>query len=266
MTAPNPPSAPERRSLSTVREYIEDVRHRTLADYEPEFKKTIALLRRVKEFGPGSDVLEIGSGSGWFTIHARKNGYRSVGVEVSWELVEFARKRAAEAGIDAPFHEARAEKLPLGDGSFDVAYANSVMEHVKGWREAVAEAYRVLRPGGLLFIGTTNRLYPISTEVDFPLYQWLPLGLQIRIAMRKKGADVMENGLAWNHFTPMGLRRALLDAGFREILDVFDLVRPSDLKGVKKMARPVLGLLKGVRAARAPFFCLISTTNLWAVK
>ena len=140
------------------------------------------------------------------------------------------------------------------------------MEHARGWRSAIQEAHRVLRPGGLLFIGTTNRLYPISTEIDFPLYQWLPLSLQIRIAVRKKGPDVMENGLAWNHFTPMGLRRALLDAGFSRVLDVFDLVRPQDLNGAKRLARPFLGFLRSVRPARVPLFTLISTTNLWAIK
>jgi ubiquinone/menaquinone biosynthesis C-methylase UbiE len=259
-------SGTSRRSLATVREYLEEKRGLTLADHEREFRKTIALLLRVKEFGPGADILEIGSGSGWFTILARREGYRSVGVEVSWELVEFARKRAAEAGIEACFHEARAESLPLADDSFDVAYANSVMEHVKGWREAIHEAHRVLRPGGLLFVGTTNRLYPISTEIDFPFYQWLPLPLQIRIAVRKKGPDVMENGLAWNHFTPMGLRRALLDTGFSRVLDVFDLVRPGDLRGVKSAARPFLGILRSFPPARLPLFTLISTTNLWAIK
>lgn len=256
----------ERRSLATVREYIEEKKGLTLEDHEAEFRKTIALLRRVKEIGPGSDVLEIGSGSGWFTILARREGYRAVGVEVSWELVEFARARAAAAGIEAPFHEARAEALPLPDASFDVAYANSVMEHVRGWREAIREAHRVLRPGGLLFIGTTNRLYPISTEVDFPFYQWLPLGLQIKVAVRKKGPDVMENGLAWNHFTPMGLRRALLETGFRQVQDVFDLVRPADLRGLKRAASPFLGILRSFRPARIPLFTLISTTNLWATK
>jgi len=256
----------DHRSLSNVRDYIRDVSRKSLADYEGEFRKTIGLLRRVKEFGPGADILEVGSGSGWFTILSRRNGYNTVGVEISWELVEFARKRAAEAGVEAPFHEAAAESLPLPDASFDVVYANSVMEHVRGWREALSEIHRVLRPGGLAFVGTTNRLYPISTEMDFPLYQWLPLGLQKKVAIWKRGPEIMENGFAWNHFTPMGLRRSLHRIGFREVYDVFDLVRPGDLRGVKKLARPALGLLKRSKASRIPFFCLISTSNIWALK
>jgi hypothetical protein len=88
----------------------------------------------------------------------------------------------------------------------------------------------------------------------------------VKIAVRKKGADVLENGMAWNHFTPMGLRRALLGVGFRKVYDVFDLVRPEDLRGVKKAARPFVGFLRSFRPARVPLFCLISTTNLWALK
>jgi SAM-dependent methyltransferase len=255
-----------KRSLESVRTYIDDVSGKSLRDYEPEFEKTIRLLRRVKEFGEEAEILEIGSGSGWFTILACRHGFRAVGVEVSWELVEFARRRASEAGVEALFHETSAESLPLPDESIDVIYANSVMEHVRPWRESVREAFRVLRPGGLLFVGTTNKLYPISTEMDFPFYQWLPLGTQKKVAIRKRGPEIMENGFAWNHFTPMGLRRALLGTGFRQVFDVFDLVKPADLKGVKKLARPLLPLLKGVRATRIPLFCLISTTNLWALK
>ena len=256
----------DRPSLGTVRAYIEEVSRNSLESYEREFTKTIGLLKRVKGFGPGSAILEIGSGTGWFTVLARKHGYDSVGVDVSWELVEFAKRRAAEAGVEAVFHEASADSLPLPDQAFDVAYANSVMEHVEKWQEALAEAYRVLKPEGLLFVGTTNRLYPVSTEMDFPLYQWLPLGLQKRIAIRKRGPEIMVNGFAWNHFTPMGLRRALHDKGFRTVIDVFDLVRSDDLRGVKRAASPLLPLLKRFPVTRIPFFCLISTSNLWAIK
>lgn len=259
-------AAGPKRSLTTVQDYLGEVGGRDLASFEAEYRKTIGLLRRVKDFGPGARILEIGSGTGWFTVLACREGYRAEGVEVSWELVEFARRRAERAGVAAPFHEARAESLPVEDASFDVAYANSVMEHVEGWREAIAEAWRVLRPGGLLFVGTTNRLYPVSTEIDFPLYQWLPFGLRRRIAIRKRGVDVMENGFAWNHFTPMELRRALHRAGFSRVLDVFDLVEGKDLKGIKRLARPLLPLLKGFRPARVPFYLAISTTNLWALK
>lgn len=260
------PQEEGRRSLGNVRRYIDEISKKSLSDYEPEFEKTLRLLGRVKEFGPGAEILEVGSGSGWFTILARRNGYRAVGVEVSWELVEFARRRAEAAGVEAPFHEANAEALPLPDQAFDVVYANSVMEHVREWRAALREAHRVLRPGGLLFVGTTNRLYPISTEMDFPLYQWLPLSLQKRVAIARRGPEIMENGFAWNHFTPMGLRRAILKTGFSLVHDVFDLVAPGDLKGIKRLAGPLLPLLKGFRAARVPLFCLISTSNLWAIK
>ncbi len=263
---PTHPGVAPRRSLSTVKDYLDEVGGRSLEDYQAEYRKTIALLRRVRPFAPGADILEVGSGTGWFTVHARREGYGAVGVEVSWELVEFARLRAAGSGIDAAFHVARAESLPLADSSFDVVYANSVLEHVSGWEAALSEACRVLRPGGLLFVGTTNRLYPISTEIDFPLYQWLPFSLRRQIAIRKKGADVMENGFAWNHFTPMGLRKALHRAGFGQVFDVFDLVRPDDLRGVKKLARPILPLLRRLPPTRIPFWLAISTTNLWAIK
>src|SRR5262249_61739061 len=66
-------------------------------------------------------------------------------------------------------------RLPFGDGRFDVVFCNSLLEHVPDWRAVLREIGRVLAPGGIAVVYTTNRHCPIQQEVNhFPFYSWLP--------------------------------------------------------------------------------------------
>ena len=71
------------------------------------------------------------------------------------ELVEEARKAAEGRGIEAVAANLN-EKLPFGDGSFDLVHANQVIEHVLDLDVFVTEIARVLRPGGRAIICTEN--------------------------------------------------------------------------------------------------------------
>jgi 2-polyprenyl-6-hydroxyphenyl methylase/3-demethylubiquinone-9 3-methyltransferase len=62
----------------------------------------------------------------------------------------------------------------------DVCLLPEVLEHVQDWRSCLAEAVRVLKPDGLLYLSTTNRLCPIQQEFDLPLFSWYPGWLKRR--------------------------------------------------------------------------------------
>jgi SAM-dependent methyltransferase len=76
--------------------------------------------------------------------------------------------------------QGRAEKLPLPDESQRVVLLQSVLEHVDSPRQAIAEAYRVLAPGGILFVYTTNRYRILISltgrkgEFRVPFYNFFP--------------------------------------------------------------------------------------------
>jgi len=59
---------------------------------------------------------------------------------------------------------ASVESLPYPDDFFDLVFSHEVLEHVPDDRAAVAEAYRVLKPGGHLVVFVPNRLYPFETH------------------------------------------------------------------------------------------------------
>jgi SAM-dependent methyltransferase len=76
----------------------------------------------------------------------RKNGYETVGFEVSKSRAEYARKNLGLTVIDSV---AGLDSMP--DGSFDIIYSNHVLEHLQGIRDALASFARLLRGDGIAF-------------------------------------------------------------------------------------------------------------------
>jgi SAM-dependent methyltransferase len=104
------------------------------------------------ELRAGDTVLDLGSGAGMDSIlAARRVGPtgKVIGVDMTEEMVEKARANAAAAGVtNAEFRQADADCLPAGDGSVDVVISNGVFNLCLNKPKVLAEAFRVLRPGG----------------------------------------------------------------------------------------------------------------------
>ncbi|MEV6811444.1 methyltransferase domain-containing protein [Micromonospora sp. NPDC051296] len=99
---------------------------------------------------PGALLVDLGCGAGLLAPHLAGKGYRHVGVD----LTRSALAQAVAHGVTAVNGDATA--VPLADGCADVVAAGELLEHVPDWRAAVAEACRLLRPGGLLVLDTLN--------------------------------------------------------------------------------------------------------------
>lgn len=106
-----------------------------------------ALLRR------GETVLDIGSGGGIDTILAAKRvgpEGRATGLDILDEMCERGRRHAAEAGVEGwtEFVRGEMEDIPLPDESVDVVISNGVLNLSARKSRALAEIFRLLRPGG----------------------------------------------------------------------------------------------------------------------
>jgi SAM-dependent methyltransferase len=102
---------------------------------------------------PGEVVLDIGSGGGIDTIlAARRVGPegKAIGLDVLEEMCERSRLHASEAGLGewASFLLGEMEDIPLPDQSVDIAISNGVLNLSARKSRALAEIFRVLRPGG----------------------------------------------------------------------------------------------------------------------
>ncbi len=106
----------------------------------------------VAELHEGETVLDLGSGAGAdVLISARRVGPtgKAIGLDMTDEMLELARANAAEAGVEnVEFVKGYLEELPLADESVDVVISNCVINLSGDKPNVLAEAARVLRPGG----------------------------------------------------------------------------------------------------------------------
>lgn len=118
----------------------------------------------------GETVADLGCGAGIDTLLAAEavgpTG-RVIGVELLAEMVERAERFAAEAGVgNVTYHEAEMEALPLADASVDVVISNGAINLPARKSRVLAEAHRVLRPGGRLCVSDlTIREEQLPTEI-----------------------------------------------------------------------------------------------------
>lgn len=118
------------------------------ADYDDAFSRLTtqsvpALLEAVRA-GPGVRLLDIACGPGHGTAEGAKRGARATGLDFSATMLALARSRHPSL----EFVEGDAEKLPFPDASFDAVTMNYGLLHLDRPDTALAEAARVLAPGG----------------------------------------------------------------------------------------------------------------------
>ncbi len=156
-----------------------------------------------------ADFLEVGPGQGAIADLAREAGYRYRAVEPSTILCEQLRAR----GIDVT--EAFTPPIPASDASLDIVYADQVVEHMSGIDAArawVAEALRILRPGGVLFVVVPDYLKErgFFWDIDYT-HNFITTERRMRQLLYDGGFDVTRMVRSIGMAT--GIRRDLLAAG-----------------------------------------------------
>ncbi|KAI1191205.1 S-adenosyl-L-methionine-dependent methyltransferase [Nemania serpens] len=125
-------------------------------------------------------VLDVGCGPGTITTGFAKHAHKGtvIGLDMSIEVLERARKLATEASVPAEgagsvrFEQGNVlEKLPYPDDTFDIVYSSQVLGHIPPPdlpRQALAEMRRVLKPGGILASrdGLSSMFSPRSLHLD----------------------------------------------------------------------------------------------------
>ena len=144
-------------------------------------------------------VLDIGASSGVFLEEAEKQGWQAYGVEPSTAGTEALVQKGLQA------KQAFAENLPFEDNHFDWVHSNHVFEHLADPLAAAKEAYRVLKPGGLVFIEVPNQ---------FDNIQFFRHSLMGKIPVRERNIRSIHHLFFFSRKT---LRLLLQKAGFRDI-------------------------------------------------
>jgi SAM-dependent methyltransferase len=107
------------------------------------------------------EVLDMGCGTGRFTIPLAERVRSVSGLDLSPMMLATARKKLADKGLEADLREGDMAALPFADASFDVVVSMLALMHIpRADRQQVfREVARVLRPGGRLLIGVKNSVF-----------------------------------------------------------------------------------------------------------
>jgi SAM-dependent methyltransferase len=122
---------------------------KTRAVSDETMGRTISLLR--SELRDRGRVLEVGVGTGLLALRLHEAGIPVSGLDLSAPMLA---KLVEKAGGAAPFPlvVGDATTIPFADGAFGAAYLRWVLHLIPGWRGALAEMARVVRPGGVLLV------------------------------------------------------------------------------------------------------------------
>jgi ubiquinone/menaquinone biosynthesis C-methylase UbiE len=120
------------------------------------------LFRDMVRPGNGERILDVGCGTGIFTLDLLEANARVTGLELSLPMLRRAGRKAA--GL--PFHMVQGDMgtLPFISNSFDKTISVTAIEFVADGRGAIAELFRVTRPGGLVVVASLNSLSPWATR------------------------------------------------------------------------------------------------------
>jgi 2-polyprenyl-6-hydroxyphenyl methylase/3-demethylubiquinone-9 3-methyltransferase len=195
-------------------------------------------------------VVDIGCGAGTLCNSWAETGHRVHGLDVNEPLLQLARERSAQSGFEIDYRLGSADALPWGDASMDVCIAAELLEHIPSWKPCLAEFVRVLRPGGVLYISTSNKLCPKQNEFNLPLYSWYPGPMkqhfQRLAATTRPDLANFATYPAVNWFSFYGLRSVLVQAGFR-CYDLFDLMEEARYNIAVRIMISVIRALPPIR-------------------
>lgn len=136
----------------------------SLARHVRRSEKCLLRIRRVLKKPPQEiRLLDIGCSTGAFIAVAHRMGFSAEGVEPAPKAARAAQK----AGLRV--HEGLLEERAFPDQAFDAVTLFEVIEHVRDAVSLVRECHRILRPGGVLVIGTGNTA---SWAVSFMRSRW----------------------------------------------------------------------------------------------
>ncbi|HTG10872.1 MAG TPA: class I SAM-dependent methyltransferase [Candidatus Eisenbacteria bacterium] len=182
-------------------------------DEERQERGRLDRLRRLLGGDVRGRLLNVGCGTGGFNLVVEEAGARPVGVDADAEAIAICALKQEKGG--GAFVRAAAERLPFPDGTFDVVYCFSSIEHVESVEESVAEMVRVTRRGGLIYVHTPNAWSWYEGHYKLLWAPFLPAALG-RLYLRARGRP-SEYLATLRRLTPGGMRRAFARAGLSDL-------------------------------------------------
>jgi len=136
-----------------------------------------AYILREANLQPRQAILDVGSGTGTFSLFAKKlyPDIQVFGIDGDRKALSIAAKKANESGLSITFLEARAEALPFRDHHFDAIFSTLVFHHLPTDIKCLTlkEIFRVLKPGHYFYLGDWGKPGSLDEKWLFYLVQLL---------------------------------------------------------------------------------------------
>ena len=104
----------------------------------------------------GATVVDLGCGGGLLSVPMLERGANVIGVDLSSGSLETAKRMSNGKG---KYLQGDIRKVELPNGCADFVLLADVLDHIQDYFKALAEARRILKPGGLLYVNTINRTF-----------------------------------------------------------------------------------------------------------
>ena len=167
-------------------------------------RKILSVLRHFlgRQDLDGLTVADIGCSAGFIADEFAAAGAATLGIDIDVPGLAAAERRFGER---VQFLCAAGEQMPLPPESLDVVVLNHIYEHVVDADAVIADIRRVLKPGGVAYLGLGNKHQILEPHYKLPFLSWLPQGVADRYVRRfGKADDYYES-----YRTRSGLRRML---------------------------------------------------------
>ena len=135
-----------------MRAFFDSVAGRLGKDYVPG-KSWKSLAEALLRLMPPMVIADLGAGDGSFSLLLGQNASRVIAVDSSAKMIEFAREQAHRNRVkNVDYRLGDMEELPIDDGAVDLVFFSQSLHHALHPDRAVAEAARILKPGGRIAI------------------------------------------------------------------------------------------------------------------
>ncbi len=171
------------------------------------FKKRVQTIFEWVNPTDESVILDIPCGRGFYlNMFRHVSNCTIISAELDWGVIQKAQRNVGSLNI--PIHQARIEEMPYPDNTFDAVIFSEILEHIEDDVRALKEAYRVLKPGGVVVVTVPHANYP---------FWWDPINKTLETVFKTHIQHGPLAGLWANHvrlYTPLELRHAAQMSGF----------------------------------------------------
>ena len=191
---------------------LETIRHMTRNEADMAFKKRVQTVFEWVDPRPGSLILDVPCGRGFYLNMFDYAAPEAVivGADLDWDVLEKAQRNTAHID-DQAIHGASIYSLPYPSDTFDAVILSEVLEHLADDVAGLREVLRVLKPGGIVAITVPNANYP---------FWWDPINKTLETLFNTHIGEGVFAGLWANHhrlYERDQLRRAAEVAGFEVV-------------------------------------------------